>query len=378
MKKIYFFIIPMFVVLVFPFSAHAFTTKTDNSIYVSPNEIVNGNFYTAGQNITIDGKIEGDLVATAKTIIVNGEIDGDVIAVATDITINGQVNGNVRIISEIAKINGQINHNLNVISPSIIIGPDSQIAWDALILSETSDIRGNINGSLHGHADNVNISGQINQNVDLNFSKRSGKNDRAQLYLNDDAIIKGDLKYTSKNNASISQSAQIGGSTQKIAGKEDKTYIAKTAWHSLNSIFSAFIVGLIVLFLWRKKIKEMMKQAFEKSGISLAWGAIVLITTPIIALILAITIIGLPLAAIMIALWIMLIYLAKIFSAILLGEFLIKKIFKKNTNNLIWEMILGVFLAWVLFAIPIVGWIFGLIAICLGLGTIFIYLKPKK
>jgi hypothetical protein len=106
-------------------------------------------------------------------------------------------------------------------------------------------------------------------------------------------------------------------------------------------------------------------------------GLIIMFVVPPIALILLFTIIGIPLALIMIAWWIIATYVTKIFTAILVGKIIIKEISKKNDTKLIWSLIIGVIICWLLFAIPFVGWIASLIAVWFGLGGLYTYVTNQ-
>ena len=87
--------------------AYAASAQTGN-IYISPDEIVSGNLFVAGEILTIDGSVSGDVIAAAQKIIISGRVDGDIIAVAQEIIINGDVGGNVRIAGSTLQINGYI------------------------------------------------------------------------------------------------------------------------------------------------------------------------------------------------------------------------------------------------------------------------------
>jgi hypothetical protein len=141
----------------------------------------------------------------------------------------------------------------------------------------------------------------------------------------------------------------------------------------LLAIFSALVVGLVIIFIGKNigtKILTKMENSPTKLIIP---GIIIALILPPISILLLFTVIGLPLAMIIFAWWLVMIYIAKILSAILVGKLLIKTINKKKDPSLLWSLILGVIICWLLFTIPFVGWLISLIAVWLGLGGIWSY-----
>ena len=81
--KFLFIIICFGLFLILPTTVMAFVVKTGDSIYVAADEIVDGNFYAAGNSITIEGNIVGDVIGVAaQTINISGRVEGDVICAA--------------------------------------------------------------------------------------------------------------------------------------------------------------------------------------------------------------------------------------------------------------------------------------------------------
>jgi hypothetical protein len=371
MKSLKLKITLLLALLIIPVSAtEAAELEAGNNVYVTKDQIISGNFFATGDTITIDGTINGDLISAAKTINVNGQIDGDIISIAQNINVNGEVGGNVRVISSYLNLNGPINRNLSAIANDIIIGPNSNIAWDALILAVNTEIRGNIEGSLSGRIVQGLISGKIGKNVNLDLNDSN----KQSLMISSEAIIGGDLTYSSRNAANISDKATISGKVnhQNLPLK-NINWLQIYLWTNLLAIFSALVVGLVIIFIGKNigtKILTKMENSPTKLIIP---GIIIALILPPISILLLFTVIGLPLAMIIFAWWLVMIYIAKILSAILVGKLLIKTINKKKDPSLLWSLILGVIICWLLFTIPFVGWLISLIAVWLGLGGIWSY-----
>jgi len=89
------------------------------------------------------------------------------------------------------------------------------------------------------------------------------------------------------------------------------------------------------------------------------------------------TVIGLPLGLIIAAKWLVAIYVARVLTALWLGAWLLKQLKMGAGKSLLPALAVGVFVSWLLFAIPAVGWIISLLAVCFGLGAFWAYVKNQ-
>lgn len=351
--------------------ARAADTKAGESVYISKDEIVSGNLYVAGETITIDGNVSGDLIAAAQTINVNGRIDGDIIAASQNITINGEVGGNIRVAGASITLNGPVARNVNAFGSNIILGSDAVVGWDAFIAGASLEMRGLINGGLSGSVGRALISGKIAKGINLKMSENKISEG---LIVSPDAMIDGNLIYTANKSARLSEKATISGKVEQRM-PETKEVNSFAVWSSarLFSILCALVVGLLLILLFKKLTPKITTLINKKPKQSLLPGLVIMLILPPAALLLMITIIGIPLALILSALWLAAIYVAKVLAAITVGEIILKTLFKKTDAKLIWSLLLGVIVCWLLFAIPFVGWIICLVAIWLGLGGLWLY-----
>ena len=107
----------------------------------------------------------------------------------------------------------------------------------------------------------------------------------------------------------------------------------------------------------------------------MAKGLVCLIVVPIALIILAITMIGLPLALILGALFAILLYVVKIFVGVYLGEKALRLFNKKLPIPLIWSMIAGLVIIYILFLLPFIGWLIKLAVMLWGLGVLLVIIK---
>ena len=99
-------------------------------------------------------------------------------------------------------------------------------------------------------------------------------------------------------------------------------------------------------------------------------GFLLLICIPLISILLLVSNIGIYLGLIIAGLYLIALYISFIISGFILGNLLLKKLMNLNTNKYL-SGIIGIILLKLLMLIPVFGTILGLIALTLGLSTIW-------
>jgi len=376
-------------VLVLPFSAHAFMNKAEDSVYIAKDQTVSGTLFAAGSSITVDGKVQGDVICAGQSIVINGTVDGDVMCAGQSITINGTVGGSVRSAGNAIVIAGKVSRNVMVAGASVTLSPNASVGWDMQFASASADIRGKVGRDVDGAGASTTIAGTIGRNVFLILNDNRStkiKNSNSSPIITSTAKIGGNLWYRSNTDANIEKGSTIGGTVSKFAMttpiKQDTNKNTAGAWilFALISIFSSLIVGLVFVSWLKRPAKEMTDIITTKVWPSIGWGLIVTILTPIIAFIILITIIGAPLALILFVAWLFALYLSHIIFGVALGRWLMKKFAPNKTESpsLLWPMVLGIIVTTLLCSIPILGFFFCVVIMFWTIGGIWIYAKAKS
>ncbi len=368
-------------------TAQALTLKTEDSNYVAKEEVIASSLYTAGSTITIDGKVQGDVICAGQSVVINGVVDGDVICAAQSITINGAVNGSVRVAGNSIVINGKVARTVMAAGATVTLAPSASIGWDLLVGSANLEVRGTVGRDFDGAGSKVLIGGNIGRNVwlalDEGDSKKENKvADKSALTLTKDANVNGNLSYKGKRDATIEEGAVIKGTVTRdetIMGSS-KESSSKNLWGKLISIFSALIVGLLLTTWLRRPMVEMTNRFLVEPWKAMGWGLVVLILAPIISIILMVTIIGIPLGLLLLAAWLMSLYISGVISGVAIGRFLMKKFRKPEAPeaSLFWCMVVGVAFLWIISSLPVVGWLICLLSLLWGLGSIWQYGRAKS
>ncbi|KKR91836.1 MAG: hypothetical protein UU95_C0036G0002 [Parcubacteria group bacterium GW2011_GWC2_42_12] len=364
-------------IMLTPLAASAYSIKTGDSVYVPKDETIQGNLYAAGANLTIEGKVTGDVICAGQSINITGEVAGDVICAGQSINVSGQLGGNLRLAGNAINFSGQVARNAMTLGATIVTAASSTIGWDLLALGNAFELRGDIGRDLYGGMAKANLAGGIGQNVNLNFGPKN--NNGQPLIIANTAKINGNVNYTAGKNAVVEDGAIIKGQTTHnlppIITKKSNFISLSWWWGKLIAVFSALVIGLVLISFWHEPIIKITDLMLIRASASLGWGILVLLLTPIIAVILLITIIGIPLSLILMALWLIALYLSKILVGILIGRWLLNKFLLKRKDSLILGMVIGIVVVYSIFALPFFGWIMSFLAMFWGLGGIMLALK---
>jgi hypothetical protein len=358
--------------LLVPASAMAYTARSNDNIYISPSDMIDGSFYAVGSNINIEGVINGDLICAGDNLSIKGIVEGSVICAAGTINIDGGIKGNARLLGQSININGNIDKNLNALGASIVINSNADIGKEALLAGASADIKGRVNGDLHGALEKLFISGKIDKNVKMRLGGKSA----APLIISETALIDGNLHYTASAKGEISDKAQIGGETgfTLLEARKNKSWVLGSLG-LIFSIFAALTVGMVLISLFKEQTRAITDKMIGEINRSIFTGFAIMFLTPIICMLLLFTIIGLPLSIIILSLWLIALYFGKILAGIMIGRSIIEKFWATNKDSIIWSMILGIIIFWILGSLPILGWLISLAGICWGLGGIWMYFK---
>jgi hypothetical protein len=334
-------------------------------------EIHRGDYFTAGGEIHVSGKIEGDAYLFGTKVIVDGIVEGDVIATGGTIEIIGSVGGNVRVAGGQVLLSGSIGKNLTAMGGNIQTGAQTRVQGNAFLTG----------GGLH-------LEGTFAQNVtvaasDLTLVGKIGGDLRAEvgdLRLLPGAAIGGNLDYSSENPANISSEAKVQGVVTQSSTYKTKIFKKKQILLSakylgvLMNFFYCFVVGWITLKFFPTRLDAILR-LFRAHPWKTFWvGLLSVFLLPFIFLILFVTIVGFPIAIALLAVSILGFYTAKIFPIF----WVTKKFFAHKRYPLAF-FAFGLIAFLLISQIPFIGQVLSIVFTLLGLGAMVLRtLTPLK
>jgi cytoskeletal protein CcmA (bactofilin family) len=238
--------------LLTPIAASARLTQSD-LVLVRADDVVTEDLYAAGNRITIEGRIEGDLIAAAfEEVLISGEVTGDVTVVAGRVTVTGTVGGSVRVAAGLVQVGGAIAEDLAVASWETVVDPTGTIGRDLINWGRIGQVAGMVNRDLTGRFSRLALDGEVGGAVDINVGT---------LAVGPGAEVDGDVAYRSTKEAEVNSSA-IGGSV--IQRTPLPPNIQVRALQLLTVLLVMFILtaaGLLSASAWPEQFESTMAAA---------------------------------------------------------------------------------------------------------------------
>jgi hypothetical protein len=352
--------------------------RSGDTVTVTKGQTIDGTLFATGQNINIDGSVNGDIICAGKDIAINGIVNGDILCAGQSLTINATVSGNIRTAGQEIYISSKVDRNISTIGQTINI-KDAKINGDVIVLSQDTNFSGFIGKSLVGMGGNFNISGKIH---DINVTVD-------QLSFTKTASVSGDIIYTSENIASISSGASLSGQIHRYVTTTNtkSTVQPKSIQKSINTFFGKYKISSLLIYLGLGIMFVLLFPVISRNFLiiitehprkSLGLGLMILFIIPTILFFLTITIIGIPIAIIFTLVVAFLLFLSRIYISLPIGKAFLKWAWEKKSDDIVWQMVIGVMLTWMMFGIPVFGWLITMISVFWGFGTICLSILNRK
>jgi hypothetical protein len=284
--------------------------------------------------LDIRGKVHDMLIGFGETMQINGEVDGDVLFF-----------GGILRITEGAKIKGNVFTGCG------------ELRLDG----------GSIGGYLSGGAGDVYLNGFVKGKVDLEAGD----------------IAFGE-SYQAKSGTKLTLPKALSEYKPKFVPENLEVIVKPRALFFQEFFFywyllSLLIVSFLIVILFKNFSRDYLSYIEKKIGQSLGYGILALILTPFAIIILAILILTIPVSLILLAGYLVLLYLGIAFTALYTGDWVIS-LFKKDevSKNLYLSVLVGVLLVALLPGIPFLGWLFSLLFVCFGLGSLLLFIWHLK
>ena len=368
----YFTVLLMLVfICVFTRGAYAFIARTGDSVKIESDEVIKEDLYTAGGDITIDGTVNGDVYAAGQKVTVNGAVRDNAVILAQEVHVTGSVGGTLKAFGQNLEITGNVSEDLLIFGANVEIKDTAKVGGDTLFGARNISIAGPMKKDILGAGQNVTINSTVKGNVRILVQN---------LIIGQSALIGGNLKYVSENEAEVLSGAQIKGViTHSVPEWKEKMrkafpFILITGIiGKIIGFFMAIVVGLVFILITPAWMRSLTDSIAEKPGSCAGWGALIFFATPIGILIAAATVIGMPLAGISLLLYLVALYMSQIAVSLLIGRLIVGR--EKSAESkavLFGAFVLGLFIISLVRFIPVVGYLILLVCGIFGMGAIVI------
>ena len=339
--------------------AEAITFRAGNVVDIPPDAVIADDLYVTGNQVTIRGRVDGDVVVAARHVTLSGTVRDDLIAAGSDVTIQGTVGQSVRAAGGTVTVSGNIGRDLLLAGNRLEQLAASRVQGATALTGRDLALRGTTEGQLQARGGNVLIDGTTGP----------ATVSADDLTVTAGARINGPLSYASGQEADIRPGATITGAVTREA-EEPRTWVVPGWVGTLFLFMVGAFAGVLMAVIMPGALVAVGQALRRDLGFSLLAGAGILFGVPILAGILMITLIGIPLALSLLVFYGLGCYLAWVLAAIILGDSFISRLpVRSLRGRMVVSTLLGVALLLLLQAIPWVGGLVAVIALVIGFGT---------
>ncbi len=354
------FVICLVLALALP--AYATEFRTGRSITVGADEVIDDDLMAAGNSVFIAGKVTGDVLAAGQTVRVTGPVGGSVMAAGQDVVVTGDVDGSVRAAGRAVTLGGLVKRNAQAAGQTVVIPETGQINKDVHIGSNSLDVDGSIGRLLGIGAQTATIRGSVGGGVMF---------EGQTLSLGPAAKVSGDVAYRSEAAPEVAQGATITGKIVKLPPRPGAP--GKREGFSLGR----FIVILLMWFVFGAVGLALLPRIFGAAASAVAvrpwWnlllGIILLVVTPIAAIIVMVTVVGIPIGVLALIGW----TAALIFSGVPVGAYIGGRLLRSASPYL--ALFVGLLVLGLLAALPVIGPLVKIVTVLFGLA---VYARATK
>jgi len=297
--------------LVLATPALAADIRTNDIIVI--DEDVDDDLYLFAGSITVNSTVHGDLIAAGGDITLNGTVDGDLIAAGGKVHINGTVADDVRIAGSDLKLGPEadVGDDLFAAGFGFAADPGSAVAGDVYVAGYQGLLGGEIRGDVNAAVGGLEISGHVVGDVTAEVEEPDPEFEQYGMFMRmnpyfperligpgltikEDAQIDGELTYISPTTVQIPEGA-VGGPVVyqtpvpepgeppevevpevpagAITAASIVGWFVKWVVGMVQTFMSLLIIGVLMLWLVPKWLKEAALHWKQKPLHCLGWGA---------------------------------------------------------------------------------------------------------
>jgi len=363
-------------VLILATAAFAGEFRSGDTVILDGRESLQENLTIAGETVSINGEVSGDIVAVARSISMSGRMQGQIIAAAQRINLNGWVIGDGLLFAQNIAVTGQgvedfrgaaqdvlidapLTGELLVGAQTVTLGPNTKVAMDAVVGAQNLNIDGLIRGKLIAGAKKISISGTINGDADVWVEK---------LVFYGDGRIKGNLKVHYTKTKPEIDGSKVGGTVtfvkEELADAGNKFWPNKIWW-----VLAAIATGMLLLWGFKRCMADDLKNALDKPIKMMGFGFIGFIGIPVVAAIAIILVLTVPVGVSLLLVYFPALYFGWLIGSLLTGMFVLQRLMKDEPSAYL-SMPVGIVLVSIIGLIPALGALFNLAILLIGLGAI--------
>jgi hypothetical protein len=337
-------------------------SRVGKRVVLQADEVHDGWFFASGDQVALMGTVQGDVYVAGGEVEIDGIVNGDVLVAGGSVTIGGKVSDDVRAAGGNVECTGSIGKNLTVAGGNITVAKTAVVEGGMIAAGGDIRMAGTVQKHIVSTGGRVHISGDVGGNV-----RFAG----GQITTLPGAKINGDLQAVLEKPDQAQIAPGTVNGTVEITTKKSEVkdsilgFTVGHFWFKIVWALSLILTAIVLILLCRGPVEQYGQAIWQHPALSLLWGVVALIATPIVAVILCVTLIGIPLGVILLVIYAIALYLSQMAIGIVIGQ---RVFMPENTGSLVLASIAGIALTQVLTFVPFLGMLIIIAGVLWGLG----------
>jgi len=356
--------------------------STNEDTYVLEESIDEDLYITGGENIVINGNVDGDLFIGGGDVVINSNVGGDLFIASGFVQVNGVVEKSVYGMGGEINLDGLIKRSVYCIGGDVSIS--GNVREDLLIIGGNIAVDSTIGESVRITGGNIKIDGDIFQDLLVGGGKvkvfsdvegdvliGSGEAYIESEYIGGDVVlygdqqnftifdktkIDGDISYE-ESTVHIGVGNKWGGDLSPFVKDRKLGLLGGSAFKffvAVINIVGYFILGFILIKVAPVKVKASTDRLsnFGEMIKSAGAGLMVITVGGLLILILTLSLVGLPTVGVFVTLGVLAKGVSTPLICIVIGRYL-TRLFKTKLDNYVLLLVVGLFVYQLLWLIPI-------------------------
>lgn len=359
---------------------------------ITITQAVTDDLYLAAEKVTVSAPVTGDIVACGSMVRLNDTVHGDALLAAGNIDLTGYVTDDIRAFGGTVDIRGGAGGDLLVFGGTVIIHSDATIAGDVVIFGGDVEIHGTVAGNITGYGGRLWLEGHVQGNADLQGGQLTLNSVVAgdatlvaeKIELGSNARFNGPVRYwTGDGEMDFGAAApnavydsQLG---EAYNGRDNGWTVAGSLGFLLLATLASLLLAALLIFVCDHTLSRgavHFRQEFFKS---FGFGVLYVIGTPLALLVLMITVFGIPLALLGLFTYLFTMVFGPSFASVILAYWIRDRYNKSWSRWTLFWLSGAIFIALCLiFSIPVIGWLAGIVVVGAAFGSIILGISGKK
>lgn len=331
-----------------------------------------GNAYLAGISVVSTAPVSGDLSAIGGSVVTAAPVWGDGLLFGGSIGSRASVAGDLKAAGGSVTIEGPVAGDL--VAFGYVVQDTGRVGGSVFIIALNTTLSGGAAGPVTVYGNNISLSGDFAGNVTIIAIGR--------VTLAPNTMIRGALSYEAPESAVIPSSATIlGGVTYTNAsylpdaGTSRMLALVSIGFFLFARILGALILAGLLAGLFPRLSEAVVGRAYARRLrnilLTMLLGFGILVATPVLILLLALTFVGFGLALLLCILYALLVLLALLYAGILLGGVFARRFMKRDT--VLWhDGMLGMLALSLIALVPFAGLIVALALSLFSAGALLL------